>query len=111
MTALEKIMCETMREELLRALREAGYKNPEVVWANPNHEYADARVGDEGLNDGAFGDGQGWPLVWRICERVGVAWGGGNHRNHQVDLLKPWKKNTSWGRPGIYCEDGANDHI
>lgn len=104
MTALEKIMCIAMREELLRALREAGYKNPQVVWKNEDCPYADARVDGEELNDGAFGNGDGWPLVWRICERVGVAWGAGNHNNHQVDLLRPWKRDV-WGHAGKYMRE------
>ena len=38
--------------------------------------------------EGGGKDEDGWPLVWRVAEECGIAWGCGNPNSHQVSPEK-----------------------
>lgn len=61
-------------EEIIAYATERGLKNARLVNLNPFFGWD--LVGD-GLDD------KGWPLVWKICEELGMSWGCGGSSYHQ----------------------------
>jgi len=99
-------MCRMMEKQLRAALLSAGYQEPiEITYSESG--IGEVRVHQE-IGDGSFGTRRspfnGWPLIWKVCEQVGVGWGCGNHNQHQISLLQPWQEDIGWGKPGKFIK-------
>ena len=68
------------KEDIIAAAEKAGVINPKIKYGNFGLVlYGE---GHEIREDGS----QGWPLVWKVAEDLGISYGSGGAKYHQIKI-------------------------